>query len=53
MEGPATTSGEGGEGGRGSSVELSMSGGALGSAGSSLVKGESSSSGEGLESCLE
>ena len=53
MEGPANTSGGGGEGDGEPSVASIMSGGALGSAGLSLTTGESSSSGEGLESCLE
>ena len=44
MEGPANTSGGGGEGDREPPVESFLSGGALGSAGSSLATGESSSS---------
>ena len=53
MEGPGNTSGGGGEGDREPPVESFLSGGALGLTGSSLTSGELSSSGEGLESCLE
>ena len=52
VDGPGDASG-GGEGDLEPSVDSFLSGGALGSAGSSLESGESSSRGEGLESSLE